>query len=308
MNSEQKEVAEQVEKSSGTGDGCASRSGTLSLGRYLQRARIEAGYTVQQIASEMHLEPRTIESIERDQFRDLGAPVFVKGHLKRYARLVNVDDAVLLGMYESLRDLPVAVDPVPVSMNSVPESRSLVPSWGLWAAAGAFAVISVVTMMSKLNLSNEAEATTSRMPNAGTQVKHHEVPIQSAALAALPTTSTSKTSMVLASVAPVSIANARESDEVSKPQSLLPGHVALTLKYTGDSWVEVYDANKHLVYQEMGHENVVRQVTGLAPMRVVFGSAPQVNLLVNGRAVAVPAKRVVSSVARFNVDTSGLIN
>jgi cytoskeleton protein RodZ len=318
MSTEQQEVVEQVQCAAELSAGAKTSTDIASLGKCLQQARIQAGYSVAQIASEMHLEARFIEFIERDRFRELGAPVFVKGHLRRYARLVNVDEALLQGLYESLRDPPVAADPIPVSMNSVPEQRKLVPGWMLWAAASVFVVVSIVTIMNRLSVPGEVYATTKTSTSlpvpVPVQVEAQPTikPVADAVGDSVARDSSlpGKSTLILASVTPVATANAHESnDEVNgASRNIAPGHVALTLRFTGDSWVEVYDANKHSIFQTMGHNSNVHNVDGVAPLRVVLGSAPQVNIHVNGRAVVIPARRIASSVARFTVDANGVIN
>ena len=310
MSTEQQEATEavkQVQCATELPIGTKAGAGFTSLGRCLQQARLSMGYSIQQVASEMHLDVRFIEFIEHDRLKELGAPVFVKGHLRRYARLVKVDDTLLQGLYESLRDPPLATDPIPVSMNSMPQPRRLVPNWGLWAAASVFVVISTASMLNKLNISSDLQASLKTpVNNVSNPVGIHKSPLQDALLET--PHSSEKHGVVIASVAPVAAANAHGSDEIAAAHPMAPGHVALTLKFSGDSWTEIYDANKHAVMYEMGHENTVREVSGLAPLNVVLGSAPQVGLQVNGRLVTIPGKRVSASVARFMVDATGAIN
>lgn len=307
MSTEKQEVAEKVQCVTNASNTATAGAGFTSLGKCLQQARVLAGYTVQQIASEMHLDVWQIEYIERDCFKELGAPVFVKGYLRRYARVVNVDEALMQGLYEALRDPPLAVDPIPSCMNSVPVQRKLLPGWSLWVAAGLFVVISLGTVINKLTSHSDVQ-------NAATPSNVHvESTATVESLASQQTSSVTneapKESSLLASVTPVATANAGElqvTNDASLP--LQAGRIALTLKFTGDSWAEVYDANKRVVLYEMGHENTVRKVSGLAPLNVVIGSKRQVDLQINGHAMAIPAKRVTADVARFIVNADGLIN
>lgn len=313
MNLEQQEVAQQVQQTANPPDAAKASAGFTSLGRCLQQARSQAGFTVQQIANEMHLEVKQIELIEQDRFRELGVPVFVKGYLRRYARLVNVDEAMMQGLYDSLRDPPVSVDPIPTSMNSIPVSRRLLPAWSIWAAAGMFALVSIGTVFNKLTALTEvqetanvtsADLTASPLQQQSDGRRPKFTAVQSTSDAA-----TSK-SVLLAAVTPVATANAGEVSDDSSDVSPAPapGHVALTLKFSGDSWTEVYDANKRAIMYEMGHDATTRQISGLAPLSVVLGSVPQVALQINGRNAVIPANRVSASVARFAVDSDGTIH
>jgi cytoskeleton protein RodZ len=306
MSTEEQQVAEQVHYAADLTSGTKASSGFASLGKCLQQARINAGYSVQQIASEMHLSPSVIDFIERDRFKELGAPVFVKGHLRRYARIVNLDEGVLRGLYDSLNDPPQSVDPIPVSMNSVPEPRRMVPNWLLWAAASLFVVVSAGTVINKLGASVDMPVHTAKIINNSSPVVQ-----QSAVTSTSASAVESRPAALLASVAPISVATAHESSDetiVHAQQALPAGHVAVTLHFTGDSWVEVYDANKRVLLQDMAHNTSVHEVAGVAPLRVVLGSAPQVELAINGRAVSIPAKRITASVARFAIEANGAIN
>lgn len=315
MSTEEQQVTEQVHYAAELTSGTKASSGFASLGKCLQQARINAGYSIQQIASEMHLDSSIIDFIERDRFKELGAPVFVKGHLRRYARIVNLDEGVLRGLYDSLNDPPAAVDPIPVSMNSVPEPRKLVPNWLLWAAASLFVVVSAGTVINKLGVAVDVPVLATKSINTSntndTSPLQQVVATPSSEPVTSVSTTESKPASLLASVAPISMATARESSDDALPhaQQVLPaGHVAVTLRFTGDSWVEVYDANKRLLLQDMGHNSNVHQLAGVAPLRVVLGSAPQVELAINGRAASIPTKRVTASVARFAIEANGDIN
>jgi cytoskeleton protein RodZ len=310
MSTEQQQVTEQVHYAAELANGTKANSGFTSLGKCLQQARTAAGYTVQQIAAEMHLEPSVIDFIEQDRFKELGAPVFVKGHLRRYARIVSLDEALLCGLYDSLRDPPRAVDPIPVSMNSVPEQRRLMPNWLLWCAATVFVVISAGTIVNKLGSSIEIPIYSNTTSSVQVVKQENSSTVIETPTAGTSATVETKPNSILASVAPISTATARE-DEISvahASQPLPAGQVAVTLRFTGDSWVEVYDANKRLLLQDMAHNSNVHDIAGVAPLRVVLGSSPQVELVINGHATSIPAKRINASVARFAIDANGSIN
>jgi len=59
-------------------------------GEYLQQERERKGLSVQQAAENLHLDTWVINAIETNKFSDLGAPVYAKGHLKKYAALLGL--------------------------------------------------------------------------------------------------------------------------------------------------------------------------------------------------------------------------
>ena len=60
-------------------------------GERLAIARREQQIPVIEIAKELHLDEPKVRALERNEFDVLGAPVFAKGHLRKYAQLVDVD-------------------------------------------------------------------------------------------------------------------------------------------------------------------------------------------------------------------------
>ncbi|MCC7463044.1 MAG: DUF4115 domain-containing protein [Gammaproteobacteria bacterium] len=69
------------------------------LGQRLVRAREQRGLGVLQAAEKLHLEPQVIEALEAENFEALGAAVYVRGHLQRYADLLGENAAELQSLY-----------------------------------------------------------------------------------------------------------------------------------------------------------------------------------------------------------------
>ncbi len=71
-------------------------------GERLAAARREQQISVQEIAKELHLDEPKVRALERNEFDVLGAPVFAKGHLRKYAQLVAVDESDVMADYYQL--------------------------------------------------------------------------------------------------------------------------------------------------------------------------------------------------------------
>ncbi len=64
------------------GGGCGAR---------LKQARIAAGLSVEDVAAQLKMPAKVVRSLEDDEAARLGAPVFVRGQLRSYGRLLGVD-------------------------------------------------------------------------------------------------------------------------------------------------------------------------------------------------------------------------
>lgn len=68
-------------------------------GAQLAAVRTAKGYTVEYIASKLHLRVRVIQLLEADDYSKMPNSVFVKGYLRAYAKLVDVNADTLLETY-----------------------------------------------------------------------------------------------------------------------------------------------------------------------------------------------------------------
>ncbi len=91
-----------------------SGSTGIGPGERLQAARIQQGLSLQDVASRMHLSAKILEAIEDNNFEEITAPIFVKGYLRAYARIVSLDEDEMILQY---RDFFSEEDP-PISSTS----------------------------------------------------------------------------------------------------------------------------------------------------------------------------------------------
>ena len=78
--------------------GGEQRCGT---GARLRGAREKQGLTVLEAAEKLHVDARTLEALEAEDFAALGADVYVRGHLRRYAEFIGEAPAELQELYAS---------------------------------------------------------------------------------------------------------------------------------------------------------------------------------------------------------------
>ena len=75
------------------------RQGGIGPGERLQAARIKKGLTLEDVAGRMHLSSSILEAIEENNFDEITAPIFVKGYLRAYARIVSLDEGEMIEQY-----------------------------------------------------------------------------------------------------------------------------------------------------------------------------------------------------------------
>src|SRR5215510_8719495 len=144
----------------------AAAAGPDTPGGMLRAERERRGYSVQHAAEEMHLDVRVIEALEANRFETLGAPVYARGYLRKYATILGLSAATVLSRYEALGGMPADPTPIPTTLATpvrVVERRrtSKVP---LWIAAAIVIVAGLAWLAFELLQKREAaSATTSEV-------------------------------------------------------------------------------------------------------------------------------------------------
>jgi cytoskeleton protein RodZ len=72
---------------------------SADIGARLRAARERKGLTILQSAEKLHMDARLLEALESGDFTSLGAAVYVRGHLRRYAELVGESSSELQALY-----------------------------------------------------------------------------------------------------------------------------------------------------------------------------------------------------------------
>ena len=78
---------------------------SLSIGAFLKAEREKKGYTLEQMISETRLRRYLLEAIEDENWGVLPAPVFVKGFIRSYARVLGLSEEEVVNQYERVGEL-----------------------------------------------------------------------------------------------------------------------------------------------------------------------------------------------------------
>ena len=69
------------------------------LGQALATAREKRGTTLAEAAAKLRVDVAVLEALEGERFDELGAPVFVRGHLRHYAELLGESPDAMQALY-----------------------------------------------------------------------------------------------------------------------------------------------------------------------------------------------------------------
>jgi cytoskeleton protein RodZ len=128
-------------------------SQATAIGEQLRSARERMGMSPTQAAERLHVDAAMIDALETGTFKALGAPVFVRGHLRRYAELLGEPDSALQTQYASLEESSVPPDLTLVPHLPAQPSRGMRARWPLIILAIALLVAAVVWWAMRVKVS-----------------------------------------------------------------------------------------------------------------------------------------------------------
>jgi cytoskeleton protein RodZ len=244
-------------------------------GARLRRQRELAGFGEQQVAERLNLDAGVVVALESNDYATLGAPVFVRGHLRRYASMLGLSADEILGAYDRSRDQLAQPTLVPKSREEMAPIRARFVSPRLLVGVLAFLVVAGIAAYLgayglHLPVAREASGQVAVAGAIDGTAQGSQAPQGAGAAAAVP-----------------------------------PGQVGLAFDFAADSWIEVYDGSGKAVLYDLGKAGTHRTVSGAAPLSVTLGNAPGVALSINGRATAMPPPPSGQTVARFGVGPDG---
>lgn len=71
-------------------------------GAQLAHVREKKGYSQEYVAGKLHLRVRIIELLEADNYQQMPEPVFIKGYLRAYAKLLSISPDPLLEAFNEI--------------------------------------------------------------------------------------------------------------------------------------------------------------------------------------------------------------
>lgn len=272
----------------------AAAAGPDTPGGMLRAERERRGYSVQHAAEDMHLDAWVIEAIEANRFEALGAPVYARGHLRKYASLLGLSPATVIERYEALGGTPVEPTPIPAAIAApVQPERRRVSKLPLWIAAAIVIVVGLAWLAFDLLWKPGSDsATTSEVVAPTVSQPAVSEPVEQAPAEA----------PIAAPAAPTPVAPAPA--EATRPAE--SGEVRLRLEFTEPSWAEIYDAAGKRLMFDMGQPGRVRNVAGAPPLRVNLGLASAVNAQVDDRPIVIP-RRAGKDGAKFLIEADGSV-
>lgn len=273
-------------------------------GERLAACRRERGISIHEIAKELHLDEPKVRALEENRFDVLGAPVFAKGHMRKYAELVGVPiDDVLADYYQLNRS--VGAPPVVGPPRKDRREISVSP----WIAG--VVVIIVVAAAAWWWIAREPMTTPVIVEPATLapfESERQDDPI--ADVEGTVTAADESDTSEPADDPQIAVVESAAEPEPELQEATMPaetedtpaeGNVELRLSYSGDCWTEVTDATGRRLYFDLGTDGRSVTLSGVEPLGVLLGNSLNVSIQVNGFDYSIPAANRRGNTARLTI-------
>lgn len=295
-----------------------------SAGRMLVEARERLGLSIPDVARQLRLSTRQIEALEADDYASLPSKTFLRGFIRNYARLLQLDPEPLLAGSQDTQPKDRAIA-VPMSRIEFGGKHRFLPfsdrsrrPWPKFTIAiavaalllswGAYELIQWQPQPSRGEPAKATSETTLTLPLPQPQAEtaappaEPPAPKQDAEPVPLPlpapTVKAAEPTPAPAQAAAPTPAPVRAA---APEPTAAAGGKSLNFVFDGDSWVEVRDKSGKIIYSQLNLKGSQQVIRGTPPFALVVGNAARVKLFYNDKPVDL-APHIKVDVARLTIE------
>ncbi len=314
------------------GDDAVAARTAQSTGSLLRAARLDRGMSIEEVSRQLRLSVRQITALEEDDYDKLSSTTFLRGFVRNYAKLLQMDAAPLLQLLQQTVPPPppptisYQIEGIPFPSNHKQGKRGLI-------VAGVV-ILALLLLIFEIYDGNESNK--EKQPAVKMELKteteqditqpQFEVPpafpAKDADLA-LPADPTPPAEAVKAvpqkqeippthSPARQVTATAASPESAKTPTLASAGMVApesadwadvLRLVFEGEAWAEVKDSRGKLLLSRINPRGTEQVLHGKPPFSLAIGNASQVKLVYNNKPVDLaPHIKVPGGTARLSLN------
>lgn len=285
-----------------------------SLGYILIKGREEANISVESLASQLNLDVSQLINLENNQYKNLGPEIFVKGYIKSYCKILNLNECEVMQSYQSVERNSKENQMQSFSNRFEKEthdSRLMLVSYiVLSIVLGSSGILWWQNQVSKEDVAinaSEVDMTLNAQTESSDSADTTFVtePKMSSSINQAQSMSSKEEITAINVQNPTSnLKIAKVNTDTVAPEPLKKVILnKIIMHFSGDSWVEIFDATGERVAFGVKKSGYVMTVNGVAPFAVVLGKQQLVEIELDGEKVdtsSLPTNRL----AKFQLPLS----
>lgn len=279
-------------------------------GERLAAGRERLGLTQAKVAEQLRLATGVVAALEAGDYKQIGARVFVRGYLRRYAELIGESPESFAGaslQHSWAEQTPELTSTRLRALAGTSDRRAIGP-WPVLLVALLLCIVGVVWWAQRAAAPRAARARDQSVvqqevvvapptlggaaapgsPPVGATAPPADKPVLAAPAAAL---AAAPASVPAAPVPAAPLPKAPVASPAAKLAAAPGGRRQLRLSFGGESWAEVYDAEGTRLYWDLGQGGQSRSMSGVPPFKIIIGNPALVSMSYEGRALTLPPPR-----------------
>jgi cytoskeleton protein RodZ len=271
-------------------------------GGQLTTARVAAGLTVAEAARQLKLSASQVDALESGDYDRLPGPVFVRGFLRNYARLLKLDPAPLLEQVAAPTPVVVANAPERASATPIPFPGQRSFKWQPYVLVALLVAAALIAYEFY-----DAEPAPVAGNSVSLDLPQPKAVVESLPVAAVPaegqpaTDGTPPARGAAVVSPPVAAPTAVPVSVPQQPAPPGPNDRVVRMTFTRESWVEVRDRSGRVIFAQTNPPGSAQAISGQPPFRLVVGNAGGVRVSYNDRQVDL-APHTQVDVARLTLE------
>jgi len=283
-----------------------------TVGNVLRKKREVIGLSIDNIANQLNLDPKLIESLEKNDYVKFNIETYIKGYLRAYAKVLDLDGDTIINLYKESN--PEKTPEILPNVKPKTQRNSGDKSVKLFSYIIALTIaVSILVWYQNnflvqppeenLNITNikTYENTNINGVDIDYKIINHtnswQWPINKA------DTNYESNNNVLEPVVSKTtqdkIENTADINEVSE-HNIQQSNDTIVLNLTGDSWVEIYDEEGGRLFLDLARSGKNYIINGNSPFDILLGAANQVSIEFNGSSVDIEPY-IKFGIARFTL-------
>lgn len=291
------------------------------LGQRLRAAREVRGWSREDVAHRLHVPTTVVADIEAERYERLGAPIYVRGYLSKYAALVGLPPIVVNRVLEGLSE---------PDLKASTEAPPAAPTWERYRVAVIGGLITLAVAIPMLTLVanrginapvpqvrslDEAEMTAPLTLQPQPAVPAPVAPVAASTAVEPETvdavTAAASTEPAAAAADSAGVGVENPPPEASDNPTLMasmagfssppsPGTHVLEANFREDSWIEIFDAEGRVIEQNLVRAGQARRYQSTGAVSVKIGNVGGVDLRADGNSIDLAA-HARANVARLRL-------
>jgi len=253
-------------------------------GSMLAQLRSERSLSIGDVAQRLKYGARQIEALEAEEFGKLPGTTFVRGMIRGYAKLLDVDPQPVLKALER-RHIPAEIT-VDLRAKRIPFPDGAKRGTRLYLVLSLLALVAVLGVLYESQVGNYSLA---EMMADLISVSKSQVPAVSTEAPSAPNSEAPATPAAEpeAESLPVPLPVVRAPQPASSQPVMLPsrGEGRVQIEFDSESWVEITDKDGRRLMSQLNPGGTKRAVSGASPLSLVIGNAAAVRVSYNGNPV-----------------------